>query len=417
MRLEQKLKRWVEAGLIRSEQSDAIRNFEGTRKTPYLYYSFIILGVIVIGIGVIAIIAANWEEIQDSLKLGAGLTALLLVAGLAFRKRENPNLLTVFIVLNSILILGMIGLVSQVYNLEGKYYEAAKLWCILTFLFLIATDSKTFLHLWSIGFQIYITGWIIEQTEHGGENNWKYYWNTYFYYSAIGFTGIWLVAEKFVLESRRATLFFWAVLFLIVGTFFQGFFQGWTENYYNSSENLEYFYTIDFPWLMVGFRLFVLAPLFYLLFSNKEISSNQKKSLSVSLFLLFLLYFPYPFQYVHAESIGSHIWNYFVTLLLSFLFILFWLSIASSFRDHKKIFDLSLAIVGIRFLYFYFDLLGTLTYTGFGLIVSGRIDPSDRVLRLGDCNSRIFEEFWKRTDSSHYRIRSERSSFGTLSAL
>ncbi|MBE8432501.1 hypothetical protein IQB77_22705, partial [Leptospira interrogans serovar Pomona] len=55
----------------------------------------------------------------------------------------------------------------------------------------------------------------------------------------------------------------------------------------------------------------------------------------------------------------------------SFLFILFWLGIASSFRNHKKIFDLSLAIVGIRFLYFYFDLLGTLTYTGFGLIISG----------------------------------------------
>ncbi|EMM70479.1 DUF2157 domain-containing protein [Leptospira weilii] len=372
MRLEQKLKRWVEAGLIASEQSDAIRNFEATRKTPYLYYSFIILGVIVIGIGVIAILAANWEEIHDFVKLGAGLVTLLLAAGFAFWKRENPNLLTVFIVLNSILILGMIGLVSQVYNLEGKYYEAAKLWCILTFLFLIATDSKTFLHLWSIGFQIYITGWIIEQTEHGGENNWKYYWNTYFYYSAIGFTGIWLAAEKFTLESRRATLFFWAVLFLIVGTFFRGFFQDWTEIYYDPSENLGYFgYRTDFPWLMVGLRLFVLAPFFYLLFYNMEISSNQKKSLSVSLFLLFLLYFPHPFRYVLAESIGSHIWNYFVRLLPSFLFILFWLGIASSFRDHKKIFDLSLAIVGIRFLYFYFDLLGTLTYTGFGLIVSG----------------------------------------------
>ncbi|WP_061248424.1 DUF2157 domain-containing protein [Leptospira alstonii] len=371
MRLEQKLKRWVEAGLIRSEQSDAIRNFEGTRKTPYLYYSFIILGVIVIGIGVIAIIAANWEEIQDSLKLGTGLAALLLVAGLAFWKRENPNLLTVLIVLNSILILGMIGLVSQVYNLEGKYYEAAQLWCVLTFLFLIATDSKTFLHLWIVGFQIFITGWISDQIDHliGGDS--EYYWSMYFYYSAVGFTGIWLAAEKFVLESRRDTLFFWAVLFLIAGTFFRGFFQ---DLIYGNhlSENLGYLgYTTDFPWLMVGLRLFVLAPLFYLLFSNTEISSNQKKSLSVSLFLLFLLYFPHPFRYVLAESIGSYIWNYFVTLLPSFLFILFWLGIASSFRNHRKIFDLSLAIVGIRFLYFYFDLFGTLTYTGFGLIISG----------------------------------------------
>lgn len=135
MRLEQKLKRWVGAGLIDSEQSDAILNFEETRKTPYLYYSFIILGVIVIGIGIIAIIAANWEEIHDFVKLGVGLSILAFTAGLAFWKRENPNLLTAFIVLESILILGMIGLVSQVYHLEGKYYEAAILWCILTFYF------------------------------------------------------------------------------------------------------------------------------------------------------------------------------------------------------------------------------------------------------------------------------------------
>lgn len=373
MRLEQKLKRWVEAGLIRSEQSEAILNFEETRKTPYLYYSFIILGVIVIGIGVVAIIAANWEEIHDFVKLGAGLSILALIAGLALWKRENPNLLTVFILLESILILGMIGLVSQVYHLEGKYYEAAKLWCILTFLFLIATDSKTLIYLWLIGFQIAVTGWIFEQIEHRGGHEWGYYWNTYYYYSVVGFTGIWLAAEKFTLESRRATLFFWAVLFFIAGTFFRDFFQDWNNDSYSPSENLGYFgYTTDFPWLMVGLRLFVLAPLFYLLFYNTEISSNQKKSLSVSLFLLFLLYFPHPFRYVLADdSIGSYVWNYFVRLLPSFLFILFWLGIASSFRDHKRIFDLSLAIVGIRFLYFYFDLLGTLTYTGFGLIVSG----------------------------------------------
>lgn len=88
--------------------------------------------------------------------------------------------------------------------------------------------------------------------------------------------------------------------------------------------------------------------------------------------LFFLLCFPHPFRYIHsAETIGAHIWNYSIQLLPSFLFILFWLAIASAFRNHKRIFDLSLAIIGIRFLYFYFDLFGSLTYTGFGLIISG----------------------------------------------
>ncbi|EMI72291.1 DUF2157 domain-containing protein [Leptospira noguchii] len=373
MRLEQKLKRWVDKGLIGSEQSEAILNFEENRKSPYLYYSFLILGAVVIGIGVIAIIAANWEEIHDFVKLGFGLAVLALVAGLGFWKRENSNLLTVFIILYSILILGMIGLISQVYNLEGEYYQAAMLWCILSCLFLIATDSKTFLHLWILGFQIFIIGWIQEYTldhpKHFGQN--QSYWIQYFYYSLMIFTGVWLVSEKFVLESRKNTLFFWAVIFWIVGTWSMSFFSNLTNSYNGSG--IEDGIGYQFAWLIMICRLLILIPIFYLLVSNPEIDSNQKKSLGIGLVLFFLLCFPHPFRYIHSAepTIGTHIWNYSIQLFPSFLFLLFWLAIASAFRNHKRIFDLSLAIIGIRFLFFYFDLFGSLTYTGFGLIISG----------------------------------------------
>ncbi|UOG50176.1 DUF2157 domain-containing protein [Leptospira noguchii] len=373
MRLEQKLKRWVDKGLIGSEQSEAILNFEENRKSPYLYYSFLILGTVVIGIGVIAIIAANWEEIHDFVKLGFGLAVLALVAGLGFWKRENSNLLTVFIILYSILILGMIGLISQVYNLEGEYYQAAMLWCILSCLFLITTDSKTFLHLWILGFQIFMIGWIqennLDHPEHFGQN--QSYWIQYFYYSLMIFTGVWLVSEKFVLESRKNTLFFWAVIFWIVGTWSMSFFSNLTNSYNGSG--IEDGIGYQFVWLIMICRLLILIPIFYLLVFNPEIDSNQKKSLGIGLVLFFLLCFPHPFRYIHSAepTIGTHIWNYSIKLFPSFLFLLFWLAIASAFRNHKRIFDLSLAIIGIRFLFFYFDLFGSLTYTGFGLIISG----------------------------------------------
>ncbi|UMQ56867.1 DUF2157 domain-containing protein [Leptospira interrogans] len=374
MRLEQKLKRWVSAGLIASEQSEAILNFEENRKSSYLYYSFLILGVVIIGIGVLAIIAANWEELDDLVKLGFSFIVLTFVAGLSFWKRENPNLFTVFIVLYSILILGMIGLISQVYNLEGEYYQAAMLWCILSCLFLITTDSKTFLHLWILGFQIFMIGWIQQHTwddpEHLEQN--QSYWTQYLYYSLIGFTGFWLASEKFVLESRKNTLFLWAVIFWVIGTWSMGFFPNLSNFYGSSGTENGINHLFSFPWVIMICRLLILTPIFYLLITNSEIDSNQKKSLGIGLVLFFLLCFPHPFRYIHsAETIGAHIWNYFIQLLPSFLFILFWLAIASAFRNHKRIFDLSLAIIGIRFLYFYFDLFGSLTYTGFGLIISG----------------------------------------------
>ncbi|MBM9501872.1 DUF2157 domain-containing protein [Leptospira sp. 201903071] len=365
MRLEHKLKKWVEAGLIGMEESDSILRFEENRKTPYLYYSFLILGVVVIGIGIIAVIAANWEEISDFVKLSAALLVLTSVGVAGFLKRENQNLLTVLIVLNSILILGMIGLVSQVYNLEGKYYEAAMLWCILNFLFLISTDSKTFLHLWLIGFQIFLTGWIFEKA-YSSET---LYWTEYFFFSTIGYFTLWLASEKFSLDSRKGSLFFWTVLFLIAGSSFRGFIE---KRPPEMPENLGWIaFSSEFPWRMLCIRLLAFVPAAYLLIANHDFSKSQKKSLAISSFFFFFLFFPFPFQYVQAFSFFSYVWNYLISLIPALLFILFWLGIASAFRSHKRIFDLSIAIIGIRFLYFYFDVFGSLTYTGFGLILSG----------------------------------------------
>ncbi|MBM9578774.1 DUF2157 domain-containing protein [Leptospira sp. 201903070] len=365
MRLEHKLKKWVEAGLIGTEQSESILRFEENKKTPYLYYSFLILGVVVIGIGIIAVIAANWEEISDFVKLGAALLVLTSIGTAGFLKRENPNLLTVLIVLNSILILGMIGLISQVYNLEGRYYEAAMLWCILNILFLISTDSKTFLHLWLVGFQIFLTGWIFEK-EYSIQS---FHWPEYFFLSTVGYFTLWLVSEKFSLDSRKGSFFFWAVLFLIAGSSYRGFVEKTPPEIL---EDLGWIHSVaGFPWLKLCFRLLALVPAGLLLVSNKDFSISQKKSLALSSVFLFFLYFPFPFQYVPITSILSYVWNYSISLIPALLFIFFWLGIASAFRSHKRIFDLSIAIIGIRFLYFYFDVFGSLTYTGFGLILSG----------------------------------------------
>ncbi|EMO27425.1 membrane protein, PF09925 domain protein [Leptospira interrogans serovar Bataviae str. HAI135] len=225
--------------------------------------------------------------------MGFGLAVLALVAGLGFWKRENSNLLTVLIILYSILILGMIGLISQVYNLEGEYYQAAMLWCILSCLFLIATDSKTFLHLWILGFQIFMIGWIqennLDHPEHFGQN--QSYWIQYFYYSLMIFTGVWLVSEKFVLESRKI-LYFLGRNFLDCWNLVNEFFSHLTNSYNGSG--IEDGIGYQFAWLIMICRLLILIPIFYLLVFNPEIDSNQKKSLGIGLVL-----FSYCVSHIH----------------------------------------------------------------------------------------------------------------------
>ncbi|MCB1168444.1 MAG: DUF2157 domain-containing protein, partial [Leptospiraceae bacterium] len=66
MKIAEKLQIWVEEGLIQSGQAESILAFENKKHTrPYAMYSFIILGVTVISIGIISLIAANWEAIPD----------------------------------------------------------------------------------------------------------------------------------------------------------------------------------------------------------------------------------------------------------------------------------------------------------------------------------------------------------------
>ena len=55
------------------------------------------------------------------------------------------------------------------------------------------------------------------------------------------------------------------------------------------------------------------------------------------------------------------------------LFIFLWFFIALIFLSYEKqrLFDFFITGIGIRFLVIYFQVFGTLAYTGFGLILSG----------------------------------------------
>jgi len=61
---------WKEAGLISDEQFNSIRQFEEANAPKNLAaYTIISLGAIVICIGIISLIASNWEDLGDGVKL------------------------------------------------------------------------------------------------------------------------------------------------------------------------------------------------------------------------------------------------------------------------------------------------------------------------------------------------------------
>ena len=68
-KFHKKINEWVEQDLIKKDQAKAILAYEHTQHPSKMIKSFIILGVMVIGIGVISLVAYNWTKISGSMKL------------------------------------------------------------------------------------------------------------------------------------------------------------------------------------------------------------------------------------------------------------------------------------------------------------------------------------------------------------
>ena len=81
--INEKLDQWQQAGLLSSAQHDAILAFEAKQpsRSSWWLYSLMILGAVIIGLGIISLIAANWADIPDVLKLGVDFLLLLALEG------------------------------------------------------------------------------------------------------------------------------------------------------------------------------------------------------------------------------------------------------------------------------------------------------------------------------------------------
>ena len=79
MNLGRRLAAWQQAGVIDAATRSRIEQFEQGRLRPVLLYALGGLGALTIGIGLVSVVAANWDQIGKVAKLGLD---LVLGAGL-----------------------------------------------------------------------------------------------------------------------------------------------------------------------------------------------------------------------------------------------------------------------------------------------------------------------------------------------
>lgn len=91
-KLEKGLKEWVTLGFINQEQANKIHNHELKKpEVSWVLLGLLILGAVIVGLGIISLIAANWYMMPDALKLGLNFLLLVVLAFLTLRSWENKK--------------------------------------------------------------------------------------------------------------------------------------------------------------------------------------------------------------------------------------------------------------------------------------------------------------------------------------
>lgn len=147
--LQRHIQQWVRKGIITQEQANQIAELD-TNKTHsnWAITGFMLIGFFVFALGMISIIAANWYEISDAIKLTADFIILALTAFQLIRLRETNQLFLYegLLFFYMLFVLASIGLIAQIYHLIGNWYDTLFYWSLAT-LFLTTLSRFQFIPL------------------------------------------------------------------------------------------------------------------------------------------------------------------------------------------------------------------------------------------------------------------------------
>lgn len=348
MTLENNLRRWVAAGLIEEEQAAGIAAFERQASRPLFLYAVAGLGGLAIAIGIVSIVAANWDAIPGRLKIAVD---LLLVAGLGYGvvhwHRRGPSWAreTSILVLYG-LIIASIALVGQVYQLGGKAHAALGVWTLLTAMLMVSGRSATLALTWLIGLQTTYATWLI-----------------------------WAAEDPWDLEELMLAAIYWApLLTLVVGLLapvrrarpqLASVFEtvGWSEIVFCATLGTFAFYgdTASENWNGVWLGMAISGVITAWLWTLMPNTPGGRSARWLLVVCLALSHLPLLLSTGDLDVVAA----------LTFIGLWFLVALTAHRSGRTRLLNLATAVIGVRILVVYFEVFGSLLGTGIGLVTGG----------------------------------------------
>lgn len=369
--IEKKLQVWEQQGLINGDQYEAILTFEqgGNQNNNWWLYSLLILGSAIIGLGIISLIAANWIQIPDSIKLGIDFGLLISLAGVIFwYQQQTKHLISdTLIVAFIILCLASIGLIAQIYHINGRWYHAILLWSMIT-LPIVLFARHVFVHFLWVSLFINAAVWSSVDLAAGQLRSTMRELPAVLLLAPLLAASLYLLARRIALfHKTSASFFFWFQVSALIALV--------AIDLIRSGDDTQIF---EWRWYLPAWM--TAAFLIGLILTRSVYRPLNKGLLIAAIVLLVLYYQPdilftgqtrYTFSALDAAARTS-IWQAddirapILTILILFLY-----TIHAGNSGYHRTFNLLTFLIGLRFVALYFQAMGGLAATGVGLILSG----------------------------------------------
>jgi hypothetical protein len=127
-----KLKVWEAAGLVDAATAARIRDWESTHASPVAMRAVIGIAVLAIGLGLISVVAANWDAVAGVARLGIHFALMVGLAVWLWRKSGVGGMAAE----GGLFVFGMLGLtffghIGQVYQTDSPLWQPLALWLLL----------------------------------------------------------------------------------------------------------------------------------------------------------------------------------------------------------------------------------------------------------------------------------------------
>jgi len=354
-----KIALWHTVGLIDAETRDRLLAYETAHSRPLALWAVFGIGALAIALGLVSVVAANWEDIPGQLRLGVHLA--LIIAGLAalfWREARlaaaSPWAVEALLFVTAALGLTFFGHIGQVYQTSSPMWKPLAVWLVLFAPLLLMMGRSWPAALAVLGGSVWcVWEYATASTDYGAMRDpgtGRLLWLAFVTALPVGFAPLaaWL-------RARSARPDFWrrleqlALAYAVAGASFATFIASIGE--FGDTRLVR-----DLASMVMGGAVAMLAGLGVVL-ARPGISGQMAGAIIAGAGLVL------PLAYGAND----------LTVPAAALFMALWVGIAAAaLTAHwRGVFQLAVAVIALRLIILSFELASDLLLSGAGLIMAG----------------------------------------------